>query len=62
MDPPYKETKINEIIEKIVEKNFLNKKGILIIHRHKKDLVELTKKINIFEERFYGISKICFGS
>ena len=62
MDPPYKETKINEIIEKIVEKNFLNKKGILIIHRHKKDLVELTKKINIFEERFYGISKICFGN
>jgi 16S rRNA (guanine966-N2)-methyltransferase len=60
IDPPYNELKINEIIEKIVEKNLLTKKGVLIIHRHKKDAVELTKKINIFEERFYGISKICF--
>ena len=62
IDPPYKELKINEIIEKIVENNFLNKNGIIIIHRHKKDLVKLTQKINIFEERFYGISKICFGN
>ena len=60
IDPPYNELKINEIIEKVVEKNLLTKKGVLIIHRHKKDAVELTKKINIFEERFYGISKICF--
>ena len=62
IDPPYKELKINEIIEKIIEKNFLNKKGILVLHRHKKDLIELTSKINIFEERFYGISKIYFGN
>ena len=62
IDPPYKELKINKIIEKIIEKNLLNKNGIIIIHRHKKDKVELTKKINIFEERFYGISKIYFGS
>ena len=61
IDPPYKELKINEIIERIIEKNLLNDSGIFIIHRHKKDKVELTKKINIFEERFYGISKICFG-
>ena len=60
IDPPYNELKINEIIEKIVEKNLLTKKGFLIIHRHKKDAVELTKKINIFEERIYGISKIYF--
>ena len=60
IDPPYKELKINKIIEKIIEKNFLNKKGVLIIHRHKKDILELTQKITIFEERFYGISKICF--
>lgn len=62
IDPPYKELKINKIIEKIIEKNFLNKKGVLIIHRHKKDILELTQKITIFEERFYGISKICFGN
>jgi 16S rRNA (guanine966-N2)-methyltransferase len=62
IDPPYKELKINEIIEKIVEKNLLKENGIMIIHRHKKDTVELTKKINIFEDRTYGISKIFFGN
>ena len=62
IDPPYKEKKINEIIEKIKENNLLNEKGIVIIHRHKNDTIELTKKINIFEERFYGISKIYFGN
>ena len=60
IDPPYKELKINEIIEKIISKKVLNKNGILIIHRHKKDSVTLTKKINIIEERYYGISKIYF--
>ena len=62
IDPPYKELKINEVIEKIIEADFLNKKGILILHRHKKDKVELSQKISIFEERFYGISKIYFGN
>ncbi len=62
IDPPYKELKTNEIIEKIIEKNLLNKNGIIIIHRHKKDTVILTKKLNIFENRIYGISKIFFGN
>ena len=51
IDPPYKEVKINEIIEKIIGTNLLNKDGIIIIHRHKKDVIKLTKKINIFEEQ-----------
>lgn len=62
IDPPYKELKVNDIIEKIVEKNFLNDEGILIIHRHKNDKVKLTQKINVFEERFYGVSKISFAN
>ena len=61
IDPPYKEIKINEVIEKIIEKNLLNNNGIIIIHRHKKDNIELTKKIDIFEDRVYGLSKIYFG-
>ena len=60
IDPPYKELKINEIIEKIIRNKILNKNGIMIIHRHKKDTVVLTKKINVIEERCYGISKIYF--
>jgi len=62
IDPPYKETKINELIENIVKKKILSKKGIIIIHRHKKDKLEITKKIKILDIRNYGISKVYFGN
>ena len=61
IDPPFQETKINEIIEKILKNKILNKNGILIIHRHKKDNIEIRKKLKILENRNYGISKILFG-
>ena len=62
IDPPYKEVRINEIIEIILEKEILNKNGILIIHRHKKDNIKITEKLRIIENRIYGISKILFGN
>ena len=62
IDPPYKEKRINEIIEKILEKKLLNKNGILIIHRHKKDNINITGKLRIIEDRNYGISRILFGN
>ena len=62
IDPPYKEKRINEIIEKILEKKLLNKNGILIIHRHKKDNINITRKLRIIEDRNYGISRILFGN
>ena len=62
IDPPYKELMINKIIEKIILENFISNNGIMIIHRHKKDLIKLTSKMSIFEERIYGISKIYFGN
>ncbi len=61
MDPPYKESKINRLIENIIEKKILNKKGIIIIHRHKKDELKITEKIKILDIRNYGISKVYFG-
>ena len=61
IDPPYRETKINEIIKIIFEKKMLIKNGILIIHRHKKDDIKISNKLNILEGRSYGISKILFG-
>ena len=57
-----KEIKINEVLEEILKKNLLNKKGIIIIHRHKKDTIEITTKLNVFENRTYGISNIFFGN
>ena len=60
IDPPFKENKINRLIENIIEKKYLNKNGIIILHRHKKDNIQITKKLKIFDERIYGISKIYF--
>ncbi len=62
LDPPFKEEKINFLIDKIKEKKILQKNGILIIHRHKKDNLEITKKLNILDQRTYGISKITIGN
>ena len=62
IDPPYKEKKINIIIDSILEKKLLNQNGILIIHRHKKDNIDITEKLRIIENRTYGISKILFGN
>ena len=62
MDPPFKEMEIDKLITVIKEKKLLKKDGILIIHRHKKDNIEMNKNMNIFEERNYGISKIIIGN
>ena len=62
LDPPFKEKEINSLIEDIKNKELLNKDGIIILHRHKKDDVALTSYLNIIEQRSYGISKITFGN
>lgn len=62
LDPPYREEKINFLLDKIKQKKILNENGILIIHRHKKDRIKITNKIKILEERNYGISKIIIGN
>ena len=60
LDPPYKESKINEIISSIINQKILKEDGIIIIHRHKKQNDILPKSIKILEEKKYGISKILF--
>ena len=62
MDPPYKEKKINLIIDTIKEKKILHDDGILIIHRHNKDNVDITNNLKILDQRIYGISKIIIGN
>ena len=62
MDPPYKEKKLSELIDKIIETKILSEDGIIIIHRHKKDEDKFSKKFNIIENKTYGISKIIFGN
>jgi len=62
MDPPYKEKDLLLLLEKIIISDVLAKKGIVIIHRHKKEKDEFPKNFRIIEERTYGISKIIFGN
>ena len=62
LDPPFKEKEINSLIKNIKNKELLDKDGIIILHRHKKDDVELTSYLNIIDQRSYGISKITFGN
>ena len=62
MDPPYKEKKINFLINIILEKKILKEKGIIIIHRHKKDNIVISNKLKILDQRNYGISKIIIGN
>ena len=61
IDPPYKEKRVNLLIEKILDKKILSIKGVIIIHRHKKDDLVISNKLKILDTRVYGISKIIIG-
>ena len=61
MDPPFKEKHLNKLLDEIYVAEILNKNGIIIIHRHKKEENNLPGKFKLIEEKTYGISKIIFG-
>ena len=61
LDPPYRERKINFLIDIIKKKEILQKDGLLIIHRHKKDDIKISDTLKRLDDRNYGISKIIFG-
>ena len=62
LDPPYKQKKLFQILESIIHSNLLKNQGIIIIHRHKKEIDEFPAKFRVIEKKIYGISKIIFGS
>jgi 16S rRNA (guanine966-N2)-methyltransferase len=62
MDPPYKDSDINHLIENICNQKILNENGILIIHRHKDEKDLIPNKFKVIEEKKYGLSKIIFLS
>ncbi len=61
LDPPYKEKKINIILNNLSKFKTLGPDGIIIIHRHKKEEDNFPEEFKIIEEKKYGISKIIFG-
>ena len=60
-DPPFKEKKINLLIENIIEMEILEKNGIIIIHRRKGDLDTYPKKFKVIDTKYYGLSTFVFG-
>ncbi len=61
LDPPFKNTDTNNLINQIFNSNMLRKDGIIIIHRDKNTKEQLPDYFKLIEERVYGISKIIFG-
>ena len=61
LDPPYKEKKINIILNNLSKFKTLKPDGIIIIHRHKKEADNFPEEFKIIEKKNYGISKIIFG-
>ncbi len=60
-DPPYKEKKIELLIENIIKMDILEKNGIIIIHRKKGDLEMFPKKFKVITRKNYGLSTFVFG-
>jgi 16S rRNA (guanine966-N2)-methyltransferase len=48
------------VLNRIKEAEILKKSGVIIIHRHKKEIDTLPKSFKVIEEKKYGISKIIF--
>ena len=60
LDPPYREKNIENLFIRIKSAKILKDKGIIILHRHKKDKEKIPQSFKIVEEKKYGISKIFF--
>ena len=61
LDPPFKDNKINELIEIIKKMKITSKDTLVIIHRNKKISENISKNLIISKEKHYGLSKIIFG-
>ena len=62
LDPPYKDKNLTLLLSKIKDQKILNKDGIIIIHRHKKEQDTIPGYFKVVEEKNYGVSKIIFLS
>ena len=60
LDPPYKDKNLKLLLNRIILNDLLNKKGVIIMHRHKNEREIFPSTFKIMEEKKYGISKILF--
>jgi 16S rRNA (guanine966-N2)-methyltransferase len=62
LDPPYKDKNLENLLNEIKDQKILNRNGIIILHRHKKELDTFPSSFEVIEQKVYGISKIIFLS
>ena len=60
LDPPFKDGEMKSLIDQIKKIKIADINSILIIHRNKKSDDNISKYLNIIEEKNYGLSKIFF--
>ena len=58
LDPPYKEKALENILNKIIENRILKESGIIIIHRHKKEIDEFPKNFQLIDEKNMEFPKL----
>ena len=60
LDPPFKDRKIESLIDQIKKIRVAGVNSIIIIHRNKKSDDKISHYLDIIEEKNYGLSKIFF--
>jgi len=61
LDPPFKDKEINILINQIKILQIADVNTLIIIHRNKKSVDDVSKCLNILYEKSYGLSKILFS-
>ncbi len=61
LDPPFKDKDINMLIDQIKKMKIANFNTLIILHRNKKSVDNISKFLNILDEKNYGLSKILFS-
>ena len=61
LDPPFKDKEIYILIDQIKKLKIANLNTLIILHRNKKSVDNISKFLNILDEKNYGLSKILFS-
>ena len=60
LDPPFKDKEMNILIDQIKILKIADTNTLIIIHRNKKSMDDISKFLNVLDEKKYGLSKILF--
>jgi len=60
IDPPYKENKLLDLLNSIIQLKLLKEDGVIIMHRHRKEEDILPHNFKVILKKNYGISQIIF--